>query len=125
LRNFLIFILTTVLLLLFGACCSIPITAKDQTVHHLIIGIGIVSTPKQENSNGVFATRTHAIGVHISDQPGLKFAVGYSDSSVVAVPETTENIIVEVTRPLLGPLTIEVNPTHKGDINGYQQDKGK
>ncbi len=122
-RNLCFSISSIFLLSLFCASCSIPIKGKNESVHHLIIGIGIVTTAKEDKNIGVLAVKTQTIGLQLSDQPGLKFALGYSDSSVVSVPETTENIVVEVNQPVLGPLTVEVNPKPKGGKEGYEQNK--
>ena len=109
-RNLSFSITSIIILSILNSSCSIPIKGKNTTVHHLIIGIGLVTTTEEESNTGVLAIKTQAIGLQFSDQPGLKFAAGYSKSSVVSVPETTENIVVEVSQRLFGPLIIEVNP---------------
>lgn len=114
-----IFFLLIIMLLLFhlNGCCSIPLEGKNGTVHHLIIGIGVVTIPEKADNTGVFATKSESIGLHFSNQPGLKFAAGYSKSSTIIIPETTENIVVEVSQRPFGPLTVEVNPSYKGGKN--------
>jgi len=96
-----------------NCACAIPINGKHGTVHHLIIGIGVVTTSREGADAGVLAIKSQSVGLQFTDQPGLKFAAGYSSSSVVSVPETTDNIVVEVSQYLFGPLTVEVNPKYK------------
>lgn len=60
----------------------------------LIIGFGVVSV-SDTNQNLAQVTRTKALGLTVSDQPGLKFGVGYSSSVVVAV-KTNANLLIEV-----------------------------
>ncbi len=94
--------------------CALPLKGENETMHYLIIGIGLVSIPKQEADTGILAAKTQTLGVQISDQPGLKFAAGYSNSSVVVVPETVQNALVEVSQRPFGPLIIDVNPKYTG-----------
>lgn len=94
-----------------SGCTGIKYRDEKGTIHHLIIGMGIVSIPKQENKTGAFVSKTEVIGVHASNQPSLKLGVGYSASSFIAVPESTENIVIEVSQKPLGPLTVDVNPS--------------
>ncbi|NWF92329.1 MAG: hypothetical protein HXY46_05395 [Syntrophaceae bacterium] len=108
------------LILLTGALCScsgLKIRDRDGSVHHLIIGFGLVTVPHNAGNCGVLATKAQSLGIHVSDQPGLKFSVGYGSSSTVAVPETTENIVVEVSQRPFGPLIVELNPHRKGENN--------
>lgn len=98
-------------------CSGIRITSNDGTIHHFIIGIGIVSAPKNNGEYGVLATKTQALGVYLSDQPGLKLGVGYSSASTVIIPDDSENIIVEISQPPMGPLSIVANPKAEGKTN--------
>lgn len=118
-RSLCFYISTVLVLSLCVTSCSIPMQGKNGSVHHLIVGFGVVTTAKDDENAGVLAIKTQAIGLQLSDQPGIKFALGYSDCSVVLVPETTKNIVVEVSQPVLGPLTVEVNPIPKGGRNDY------
>jgi hypothetical protein len=117
-------ILGVTLLSIVISACAIPIQGKNGTIHHLIIGIGVVST-HDGGDTGVLAIKSQAVGLQVSNQPGLKFAAGYSSASVVSVPETTDNIVVEVSQRLFGPLTVEVNPECKGGEHDSAKFAGK
>ena len=115
----LIFSTAGILILLASTIsCAIPIQGRNGAVHHLIIGIGVVTTTREGGDSGVLAIKSQALGLQFSDQPGLKFAAGYTSATVVSVPETTENIVVEVSQRLFGPLKVEVNPESKGGEYG-------
>jgi hypothetical protein len=65
-------------------------------VRYLIIGFGFVTIPKQKQGNGILATKTKAIGMLVSDQPGTKFSLGYSSGSVISIPNDTSDAVIEV-----------------------------
>ena len=88
-----------------SSCVSIP--GKSGTVHHVIIGFGIVSV-NEPASQAVVATDSHILGMSISDQPGLKFAFGYSSSTVVSIPDGADDVRVEVSKVPGQPLIIDV-----------------
>ncbi|MCO5170713.1 MAG: hypothetical protein M9894_30655 [Planctomycetes bacterium] len=88
-------------LLLSG--CAIPLHAGP-TTHHLIIGLGVVST--NETPHAAVVTNMTAFGISASDRPGFKFAVGYASSAVVAVPDEAEDVRVEVIQRPFGPLRV-------------------
>jgi len=96
------------------------ITGEDGSIHHLIIGIGVVSTPKNNGEYGVLATKTQVVGIHVSTQPVLKFGAGYSSSCSVVIPDDSENVFVEIKQTPFGPLTIEAAPHSIGDCNEKQ-----
>jgi hypothetical protein len=50
----------------------------------LVIGFGIVSVPLT-NAPNTRVTKTQAIGLIVSDQPGIKVGLGYSSSTVVQI----------------------------------------
>jgi hypothetical protein len=88
-----------------SSCVSIP--GKSGTVHHVIIGFGIVSV-NEPASQAVVATDSHILGMSISDQPGLKFAFGYSSSTVVSIPDGADDVRVEVSKVPGQPIIIDV-----------------
>jgi hypothetical protein len=102
-------ILYVLLFLIFhgalSSCVSIP--GKGGTVHHVIIGFGIVSV-NEPPSHAIIATDSHILGMSISDQPGLKFAFGYSSSTVVSIPDGADDVRVEVSKLPGKPLIIDV-----------------
>ncbi|MBU1052571.1 MAG: hypothetical protein KKC46_01940 [Proteobacteria bacterium] len=95
--------------------CSIPINGQNGTTHHLIVGLGVVTVKQPNENNGVLVTKTESIGAQISDQPTIHFAIGYSKSNVVSIPETTNNIVLEISQKTLGPINIVINPTITGE----------
>ena len=97
------------------AGCSIPIKGQDDTIHHLIIGLGIVSVKQPEENSGALVTKTESLGVYISNQPSISFSLGYAKSNVVSIPETTDNIILDISQKSFGPISIITNPINKGE----------
>lgn len=77
------------------------------SIHYLILGVGIVTVPKPETQTAVLATKAQALGINISDQPGLKLGLGYSSSTVVAIPDNADDVRVEVSQRPGGPLKVE------------------
>jgi hypothetical protein len=61
----------------------------------MVVGFGIVSVPATNAPNTQVA-KTQAIGLIVSDQPGIKLGLGYSSSTVVQIA-TNQNILVEVS----------------------------
>lgn len=96
------------LMLVLLAGCSLPFKNGKGTTYHLIIGAGLVTTHSND-TNAVIATRTKALGVSVSDQPGTKLAVGYSSSKVVSVAEGNNNVLVEIEDNANGDLVAKVD----------------
>ena len=92
-RFFLISLLAGCLPLVTG-CQGIPIPGKHGT-HYLIIGVGLVHCPTNEAA--VFVTRTQALGLSLNTDPAAKFALGYASGTVVSVPDTADDVRVEVS----------------------------
>ena len=86
-------------------------------MNYLVVGVGILTVPKPEASTGVLAARLHALGVSISDQPGLKLAIGYTSSMTVAVPDGAEDVRVEISQRPGGPLIINTQKAALADDN--------
>lgn len=111
-----------VIILLLAGCCVVT-EGKDKTIHHLIIGIGVVSV-KETPSPSVVVTDSKAIGINISDRPGLKLGIGYSSSTVLTIPDNATDVRVEISGEPGGPLLIDVlkpdsetQGSEKGDRN--------
>jgi len=97
-------------------CCpTIMFQNNVESLNYLIIGVGIVTVPKPDVDTAVLATKFQALGVSVSDQPGMKLAIGYTSSSVVAIPDNAADVRVDVSQKLGGPLTIH---TQKATLNG-------
>ena len=87
-----------------SACLAIP--GRGGTTHIVVLGFGIVSV-NDRNPNAVVATDTQALGVYVTDRPGLRLGVGYSSSVVVSVSGGAEDVRVEASRGPGGPLLVE------------------
>lgn len=91
-------------------CCFVINDAKH--VRHFVIGVGIVRTPAPEVGSNILAVNSKALGIVVSDQPGLKLGLGYSDSSVVSIPSNVDAITEVSTCPIDNrSVRVEVN-TH-------------
>lgn len=89
-----------------GCCMTVSVDRKD-SLHYVILGIGVVSISKPESEMAVLATQSQALGLHISDQPGMKLGVGYSTSSTVAIPDHAEDVRVEISQRPGGPIIVD------------------
>lgn len=84
-------------------CRGIPIPGKQGT-HYLIIGVGVVHCPT--NESGVLVTRAQVLGLSLNTDPVAKFAVGYASGTLVSVPNTADDVRIEVSARPGGPLQI-------------------
>lgn len=66
---------------------------KGDTVHHVVIGFGIISVPATNAVASV--TRIKAVGVY--GAPG-QLVVGYTSGQQVQVEQTATNIVIEVNK---------------------------
>jgi hypothetical protein len=78
---------------------------KGDTTHYVVIGFGVVSVPRT-NTSPVQVVKSQAIGLSVSDQPGIKFGIGYSSSTTVSI-HTNQNVLIEVSDRPLAPLKVE------------------
>lgn len=99
--------------IILSGCIAIP--GKGGTKHYLIIGFGVVSV--NESDDAVMATQTQALGVSISDRPGLKLGIGYASSTVVSVAPGAKDVRVEVSQRPGGPLVVD---TQRAKFNQFQ-----
>ncbi len=97
-------VLVLALSIVASACLAIP--GGGGTTHIVVLGFGVVSV-NDRSRNGVIATDTQALGVCVTDRPGLKLGVGYSSSVVVSVPDGAQDVRVEASRRPGGPLLVE------------------
>jgi hypothetical protein len=96
------------LCLLLSAACAIPVRDKSETLHYLVIGIGVVSIPAEQKTAAVQAARSHILGAGISNQPGVSLSLGYASSIVTRVPENTEDVRIEFSERPGGPVVVDV-----------------
>lgn len=78
---------------------------KGDTTHYVVLGFGVVSVPRT-NTSPVQVVKAQAIGLSVSDQPGIKFGAGYSSSTTVSI-HTNQNILIEVSDRPFAPLKVE------------------
>lgn len=86
--------------------CVVTVPGKGHTTHHVILGFGIVSVNEPENQ-AVVTTDAQALGISLSDRPGLRLGLGYSSSTVVSVAAGAEDVRVEVSKSPGGPLIVD------------------
>jgi hypothetical protein len=94
-------------LLCLSSCSGIPIRSGD-TVHYQIVGVGVVSVPSAAKQADVRVDRVSALGLSLADQPGLRFGLGYTSSTVMTVRDDSD-VRVEVSQLPFGSLHIQVN----------------
>ncbi|MBI5394110.1 MAG: hypothetical protein HZA91_02310 [Verrucomicrobia bacterium] len=95
-----------------GGCVSVQdghVVCRDKqgTTHHVIVGFGVVRV-NESNPGAAVVTSTDALGIAVTDQPGLKVGLGYSSSTVVAVPDGATNVLIETSKQPCGPLRVSV-----------------
>ena len=103
-----------------GGCSGVPIRSGE-SVHYLIIGIGVVSVPDPAGPE-VRVDRLRALGLTLADHPGLRLSLGYTSGIVVAVPEDAGDVRVEVSQRPFGPLRVQANhdPFASDDLHPSQ-----
>ena len=94
------------------ACSGIVITDKDGTIHHLIIGIGVVSTVNKNNAESVEVIKSKVLGLYLSDQTGVNIGAGYLSSSTLSVP-LNSNVIIEVDEKPFGTINVKSKSFNK------------
>lgn len=89
-----------------SGCWSIPFTDKQGTTHHLIIGLGVVSVAKPKGETAVQVVRVQALGLALSEQPGVGFSLGWISNTAVSFREGGSFAQVSISREIGGPMTI-------------------
>lgn len=84
-----------------------PVKGKDGTTRHVVLGLGVISV-KQAPNRAMVVTDSHVLGMHVSDQPGLKMGMGWSQSTVTEVADGAEDVRAEVRKSPGAPLVVEV-----------------
>jgi hypothetical protein len=100
--------------------CVVSVPGKEGSSHHVIIGFGVVSV-NEAPEKAIIATDTHALGLSLTDRPGLKFGIGYSSSTVVTVAPHAKDVRVEVSKKPWGPLVID---TQSAVVHDKDHQKG-
>jgi hypothetical protein len=97
--------LVSLIILIAIPGCVMRVDGENNTTHHVVIGFGMVST-NEAPRNAVVTTDVTALGITLSDRPGLKFGIGYTASTIVTVAPGASDVRVEVSKPFGGPLTV-------------------
>lgn len=92
--------------LMLTGCCGLPISGRDGTVHHLIIGIGVVSVPKPGEGTPVTAVRSHVLGIDLAGGPAAGFRAGYSFNADVFLPRDADNVCAEISGLPFGKMEV-------------------
>jgi len=103
----------------FGCCVTSKIEG-DETVHYIVVGIGVVSIPKLQGNTGVMATRVNALGAVVSDQPGLKFGMGAVSSSTVEVKKGAKDVRLEISQTPFGKMELKAKNVEFNKEEGRQ-----
>ena len=121
----LIKILFIIFIFSLSACSPLTIKGKDGSIKYIILGFGVVTVPKNMNDIAITATKMNTLGMSISNQPGLKFSLGYSSGFFVTVPDHASDVRLEVNQKLDGTIILdtinaELNSSAKGVKNEHQ-----
>ncbi len=104
-------------MLILSGCSPIKIIGNGESVHYLIIGIGVVTIPEARSEIAVTAAKTNNFGIAISNQPGLKFSAGYSSGFFLAVPDYAKDVRVEVHEQLGGAIIVDTTNAELGPVS--------
>lgn len=78
-------------------CCFTTVQETDSAIRYFVLGFGIISVPKPKEDSRILAVRTTAIGLVVTNQPGLSMGLGYSSSSAIVIPGDTNGAVVEIS----------------------------
>lgn len=101
--------LATLILIFFlpGCVFTLPSEEKEsRAIHHIVLGFGII-TVKAPGDVSYVATSSQALGISVSDGPGVKFGMGYSANIGVEVSERAEDVRLEISQLPFKPLIID------------------
>ena len=91
----------------FVGCSGLQIKDESGTVHHIILGLGIVSV-NDVNEKAMVVTNVTAIGITMSDFSGQKIGIGYSSSAVASVSSRAKDVRAEISKSPMGPIIVNV-----------------
>lgn len=98
-----------------AGCCHW--TDKSGTRHTLIIGVGVVSV-NESKPEAAQVTRANALGI-IADAGGV--TVGAASHFTTAVPDGAEDVRIEASQKLFGPVKIEVQKAQLIETNQMKE----
>lgn len=96
-----------------SGCGSLQLHS-DTSTHFVVLGFGIVSVPRESDAN-VVATKVQAIGVTFANDYALKLNAGYVSGATIGIPPQVDDVIVEVSDEIGGPLRITSHAVNEKD----------
>jgi len=90
-------VLTMMFVVSYISGCVAPINDSATSVKYMVIGFGVLEVPKAPTNSTITAINLKSFGLAISDFPAFSMGLGYSASSVIAIPADTKNTVVEVS----------------------------
>lgn len=73
-------VLCLLIFLALSTGCEIPVRGEKGTTHHVIIGIGVVSTSPKSDGKDIPCMKVEALGFMFSDQPSAKLTTSLTYS---------------------------------------------
>lgn len=92
---------------MLNACSPLEFKGKDNSIQYVILGFGVVTVPKSEDEIAITAAKATTLGISISNQPGLRFSLGYTSGFFLTIPDHAKNVRLEVYERLGGPITVD------------------
>jgi len=113
------------LVLLFQTACSgLKVTHDDGTISYIVVGLGVISVPKQDPNTAINAFRSHTLGLGILTGTSPELTAGYAFRARVVVPDGTRNTCAEISQKLFGTINVStckdlntITTDKSGDIN--------
>ncbi len=93
--------------LVLSACSPLAFKGKDNSIQYVILGFGVVTVPKPQNEVAIIAAKATTLGISISNQPGLRFSLGYTSGFFLTIPDHAKDVRLEVYERLGGPITVD------------------
>lgn len=110
---------------MLGACSPLTFKNKGDSIHYVILGLGVVTIPKPESEIAVTAAKTNSFGIAISNQPGLKFSAGYSSGFFLTVPNNSKDVRLEVYERLGGEIIVDIMNAELDEVSQKGKNNGK
>lgn len=80
-----------------NTCCFVYTSKNEDNYSHMIIGFGLIKTPRLKNGTAYTASQATSFGVNISNQPGFKLSLGYSHDTSILVSDKVDDLLLEVS----------------------------
>jgi hypothetical protein len=77
---------------------------------YLVVGVAVIEVAPPGAVDAAQVVRGKVLGLHVSNQPGLKVGIGYSHAETVRVPaDTADDVRLEVREAKSGALQVQVD----------------